>query len=91
MSTRQINAPNSVVRLNKSKIPPRISAQPVKISYAGAAPIEVQSKLLSERLPTGVTNVFSVGRANWTGMTFVMPYSNIEAASATRMNRRNHL
>src|SRR5437667_11839346 len=90
ISARQMSAPNVVVRGTSSRIPASSSAQPVKISYAGDAPIVVHSSALSDRLPTGVTNVFRGGRGNGVGMTFVIPYSNIEAASENRRKSRQH-
>src|SRR5690349_2081200 len=90
-SARQISAPKVVVRGMINRIPPSNSAQPVKISYTGEEPIVVHKSALKDRLPTGVTSVFRGGRGNCVGMTFVIPYSNIDAASANRMNRRNHL
>src|SRR5215467_13183353 len=91
MSARQIIAPNVVVRGITSSIPASNSAQPVNISYAGEAPIEVQSIPCRDRLATGVINVMRDGDGNCTGMTLVIPYSNICDANAKRTKTRNHL
>jgi hypothetical protein len=72
ISARQIIAPSIVVRGTSSSRPPTNSANPVKIWYAGDAPIDVQRRSVSDRCPIGSTSVTSDGAGNCVGMILAM-------------------
>lgn len=56
-----------------SKIPPSNSAQPVKISYAGDAPMDDQRTPMGEKFPNRLTNCARPGKGICMGTALLMP------------------
>src|SRR6476660_4737991 len=85
------SAPISDVHGTSSSRPPSTSAEPMKRSYPGAAPMEYQMTPIGEKSPYGSSNRLRKTVGIWSGKTFAKPYENIVVPSATRRNSRNHL
>ena len=69
----ETSAPSRAVHGRNSSVPPSTSANPMKRSYPGEAPIEYQITPIGEKLPYGSSSRLKKIVGIWSGYTLAKP------------------